>query len=297
MKSFFVLTMMISLPVFFSGQSLSPFVIASSGDYFTGAGTTLSWTLGEPVTETLSGGGIILAQGFQQPFGISLTGIDLNLLVYLEGPFNGTSMNQQLTGLADFPLSQPYNTSPWFYSGTETVASIPEGVVDWILIELRDATSAVTATAETTIARQASFLMNNGNIRTLDGNGNLQFDSLAIQHSLFAVVYHRNHLAIMSAGPITESGGIYSYDFSTPGGQAFGTDAQKNLSAAVYGMYSGDAVADGIIDQYDKTSIWVLQAGTTGYAQGDMDLNRQVNHCDKNEKWLPNLGEHSQVPE
>jgi hypothetical protein len=48
------------------GQSLSPEVIASGGDYFIGSNATLSWTLGEPITETYTAGGNILTQGFQQ---------------------------------------------------------------------------------------------------------------------------------------------------------------------------------------------------------------------------------------
>jgi hypothetical protein len=43
-------------------------VIASAGGYYEGDNISLSWTLGEPVTETFSGGGVILTQGFQQPY-------------------------------------------------------------------------------------------------------------------------------------------------------------------------------------------------------------------------------------
>ena len=35
--------------------------------------------------------------------------LELDVKVFLEGPFNGINMNTDLTGLADFPLSQPYN--------------------------------------------------------------------------------------------------------------------------------------------------------------------------------------------
>jgi hypothetical protein len=43
-------------------------VIASAGGYYEGENISLSWTLGEPVTETFSAGGVILTQGFQQPY-------------------------------------------------------------------------------------------------------------------------------------------------------------------------------------------------------------------------------------
>jgi hypothetical protein len=41
-------------------------VIASSGDYFEAGNIKISWTLGEPVTETFTQAAIILTQGFQQ---------------------------------------------------------------------------------------------------------------------------------------------------------------------------------------------------------------------------------------
>ena len=54
---------------FFSqAQSLIPEVIASAGDIFTSKNGSLSWTLGEAVTETISSENSLLTQGFQQSF-------------------------------------------------------------------------------------------------------------------------------------------------------------------------------------------------------------------------------------
>ena len=67
--------------VFLSGmsavnaQSLSPEVVSSSGGFLGSTGGSVSYTIGEPVSETFTAGGKILTQGFQQPFTISLTGI------------------------------------------------------------------------------------------------------------------------------------------------------------------------------------------------------------------------------
>jgi hypothetical protein len=47
-------------------QMLTPEVYASSGDYFTAANGSLSWTLGECVMETYTNTNNILTQGFQQ---------------------------------------------------------------------------------------------------------------------------------------------------------------------------------------------------------------------------------------
>jgi hypothetical protein len=56
-------------------QSVSPFVIASSGGYFSNATFSLSSTFGEmTMVETFSDGNNFLTQGFQQPFNLT-TGI------------------------------------------------------------------------------------------------------------------------------------------------------------------------------------------------------------------------------
>nr|NQU93634.1 hypothetical protein [Bacteroidota bacterium] len=56
-------------------QSSAQQVISTAGGYFEGENISLSWTLGEPVIETFEGNGIILTQGFQQPYNFYLTQI------------------------------------------------------------------------------------------------------------------------------------------------------------------------------------------------------------------------------
>lgn len=51
---------------FINAQSLSPSVIANSGDYYSNANLSVSWTMGEPVTETFANSNNTLTQGFQQ---------------------------------------------------------------------------------------------------------------------------------------------------------------------------------------------------------------------------------------
>lgn len=74
--------------LFFNGraQSLSPEVIATAGDFFTGLTANISWTLGEPVIETYSGTAGTLTQGFQQdwqnPDGIIETEFNPDISIY-----------------------------------------------------------------------------------------------------------------------------------------------------------------------------------------------------------------------
>ena len=219
----------------------------------------------------------------------------VDLKVMLEGSFNGTDMNTNLTPLNEFPLSQPYSGLPWNYPGTETVTSIPSGVVDWVFVELRDATAAATATAATRIARQAAFLLSDGSVVGMDGISNLQFTN-SIIHQLFVVIWHRNHLPVLSANPLVKTGESYAYDFTSGSGQAFGTDTQKFLSAGIYGMIGGDSNSDESIDDLDKDILWQAEAGLSGYLPSDLNLDGQSSNTDKNDIWLPNTGKGSQLP-
>ena len=59
-------------------QSVSPEVIASSGEYYTSTNATLSWTIGESIIEIYSNANNILTQGFQQS-SYSVTAIEETL--------------------------------------------------------------------------------------------------------------------------------------------------------------------------------------------------------------------------
>jgi hypothetical protein len=58
------------------GQSLSPTVVASAGDYFDNGTVSISFTVGEVAVTTLEAGDIVLTQGFQQPFELDVTAVN-----------------------------------------------------------------------------------------------------------------------------------------------------------------------------------------------------------------------------
>ncbi len=220
---------------------------------------------------------------------------DLNLKVYLEGPFNGTDMSANLTNLSDFPLNQPFNTAPWNYNGTENVTSIPTDVVDWVLVELRDATSVSAATVASRIARKAAFLLKNGSVVDLNGTALLHFTN-TISNQLFVVVYHRNHIPVIAENALVKVGGVYLYDFTTTENQVHGGMlGHKQLATGKWGMFAGDVNASEGIDLNDLT-FWKVQAAKQSYLGSDANLDTQVNNVDKDDFCLPNSGKGSQVP-
>lgn len=66
--------------------TLAPSVIAAGGGYAESDNISISWTLGELAVSTLTGGSMMLTQGFQQPFdigvGINKDQLSWNISVY-----------------------------------------------------------------------------------------------------------------------------------------------------------------------------------------------------------------------
>ncbi len=241
------------------------------------------------------------------------TGFAIDLSVILEGPYLPDEDFPMHTNLRDnnmVPLVQPFgpelpyygNSSPvWYYTGSEQTESLPLDVVDWLLLELRDAPSASQAHASTVIARQAVWLCSSGEV--IGVNGALPEFDVTREHDLFVVLYHRNHLAIMSSGPLPVDENIYSWDFTKAPDKAYAAtgkssyqNGQKDLGGGIFGMYGGDGDANGQIQTQDKNEVWNAQSGSSGYLPGDFDMNGQVQTQDKNNIWNPNSGVASQVP-
>ncbi len=213
--------------------------------------------------------------------------IILDLTAFIEGADNDYEMRTDLNALNLLPLNQPYNMAPWNYTGTETVTSIPNtDVVDWVLVEIRDAVDAANANSTTKIGEKAALLLNDGSIVDLDGSSEVDFGNLALQHNLFVKVYHRNHISVLSANALVLNGGIYTYNFSTSVAQAFQSNQKLLFGKAV--MIGGDANADDDINMTDKI-IWNGKAGTSTYQSSDFNLDGQTDNRDKNDILLDNL--------
>jgi len=212
----------------------------------------------------------------------------LTLKVFLEGPFNGTDMETTLNTNTLIPLASPYG-------GTETVTTVPAGVVDWVSVELRDATAPELADPTTTLTGwpKAYFVKADGSIVDLDGTSLPDIGNPTVTNNLYVVVRHRNHIAVMSAnGMILTGGTTYVYDFSTSLSQAFnGSAGYKELGASsgIFGMVSGDADATGDVSVIDF-DVWATDFGQTSvYLQTDIDLDSEISVIDF-DKWATNFG-------
>ena len=77
-------------------------VISSGGEYFENSTVSISWTLGEPVTETISNGTNILTQGFQQTKLSASEIFTLNSEVYNISLFPNPTLNIVNLKISDF---------------------------------------------------------------------------------------------------------------------------------------------------------------------------------------------------
>ncbi len=123
-----------------------------------------------------------------------------DIKIFLEGPYlSGNQMSADLKNNGALPLTQPYDQAPYFFSGAERVTSIPNStsaIVDWVLIELRSDLSAASG-----VKKRAAFVRADGKIVDLDGVSKVSFSGVP-NGNYYIVVYHRNHLPVMSASAV-----------------------------------------------------------------------------------------------
>ncbi|OEK07187.1 choice-of-anchor D domain-containing protein [Roseivirga misakiensis] len=217
--------------------------------------------------------------------------------VFLEGAYNGTNLNTAIN--SSIPAQQPYNGVN-SHSQTTSV-SIPASAVDWVLVELREASTAATATNATRKGSTAGFLMNDGTIKATDGTSNLTINLTGNTGTdYYVVIYHRNHLPIMSAIAIDGSGGTLTIDFTSNSANTYQTTtALASLTNNKFGMPSGDVNQDGSINSTDL-STWRTNNGAaysySGNGSSDFNLDGEINAVDRNDFQQKNTSKTRRVP-
>jgi methionine-rich copper-binding protein CopC len=205
--------------------------------------------------------------------------------VFLQGPFSGGMMSNALRKTGAFADH---------FSGTP----IPVNAVDSINIEIRDSSSAAKATVR---KFAPAWLLTDGSIRGFSDTTRdyVEFAGVPIgQYAYYIVVRHRNHLAVMSATPVTLNEASALYDFTTGQSQAYtsGPKPMEDLGDGKFGMFSGDGNGTGTVTISDRIAVWRPQSGLSGYLSGDYNLSGGVTASDMVNYWRPNNGLGTQVP-
>jgi len=203
-------------------------------------------------------------------------GLQLTLKAYLEGALigGGATMRTGLNQSNLIPMGQPYNQFPWFYTGTETiVGGYPANMVDWVYVEMRTGTPALTGTAGTVVVDAAAgILLSDGTIVSEDGVTPLTFDNLSLGTPYHVLLRHRNHLDVLSRSTIAGSTNM-NFDFTTSLTSAFGNQQLKQIQPGKYALYAGDYDPNGII-QISDFNTWGLTPSVLyiyDYGDGNMD--------------------------
>jgi hypothetical protein len=204
---------------------------------------------------------------------------------------SGFSMSTTINGI--LPGSTPYNAAPW--NAPVETGTITSNVVDWVLVEARDA-----ATPATILGSRSALLLSNGSIVNPDGTELTVKDATPSSH---IAIKHRNHLAIrtastmnviptsaaLMAGPVPPP----SVNFSTNTSQAFTnsaitTNANMRNVSGIFSMWNGDVNADGTVkynlSNNDRALIYsAIGSGNTsatvsGYRREDVNLDGIVKY-------------------
>lgn len=185
----------------------------------------------------------------------SITGISkgLALKVYLQGaslnPNTGEEnlMRDDLRVANLIPITSPYADAATANANVFTITG-EDAIVDWIFVELRDASN------NTTIIESASgLLQRDGDIVNTDGVSLFTFTLQLGDY--FITIKHRNHLGIMLANAKQLSSVITIIDFADANNPiTFGSNAQTDAGMPVdtVGMWTGNVNDDNIV-QYSGT--------------------------------------------
>ncbi|WGZ95278.1 MAG: choice-of-anchor L domain-containing protein [Candidatus Thiothrix putei] len=185
--------------------------------------------------------------------------VNLNLRVFLQGAYSASSkvMRGDLHRLGILPVLQPYGelktafgyasssdmVSPFDYKGKETASAAvlaAEGgnaPVDWVLVEVRDASDPSKR-----IGVAAGLLQRDGDIvDAKTGTNVLSVWNVIEDAPYYVMVRHRNHLAIMTTAPLTLSRSPTMVDFTLPSTPVYGGSRARLESGDTALMWTGDA--------------------------------------------------------
>lgn len=229
--------------------------------------------------------------------------------VMLEGAFDADAFDGEggmapLIPRAQLPLTEPYRGLGFLHvrGGSEsTSAAVMQmqgagAIIDWVLVELRDAQDPAQI-----VATRSGLLRADGWIADMDGSSPLRFLGTPMGQ-YFLAVRHRNHLGIMSEAPLFLGSQAIPIDFTGPNYGTFGTAAQKEVGGKRM-LWAGDADSDGVIkyvgEGNDRDPVLVAIGGNvptnvvTGYAREDINLDglvKYVGESNDRDPILVNIG-------
>jgi hypothetical protein len=225
--------------------------------------------------------------------------------IFLEGPYTSATgmMSDALRVGGYIPATEPFTALGFTHAGDGggevlnpallTVTGA-DAIVDWLLVELRS-----NVNPSQVIATRSALVKRSGHVVAADG-GPVRFP---VQNGPYHVaIRHRNHLACMTAAPVSLGSVALSIDFTAPATATWGTAARK-VAGPVMLLWMGNVVADGTLKYTgaanDRDPILAAVGGlaptntVNGYHQADSNLDGVVRYTGGNndrDPILANIG-------
>jgi len=252
------------------------------------------------------GSGIVLVSSYAEGLFVLRPRTSVRARAVLEGPYDASNglMWDSLRVRGFLPLTEPYTAAGYAHAGGgggETTSPAVFGVtgsnavVDWVVVELRDA-------ADPTLVRasRSALLQRDGDIVGMDGTSPIQF-TVAVKDYHIGL-RHRNHLGVMSQAPLRVSVATKSYDLSDGSVPLFGLEPSQALGP-VNALWTGNSVADAELKytgiDNDRDPILSRIGGTVptaviqGYFPEDINLDGRVAYTgigNDRDRILANIG-------
>lgn len=165
------------------------------------------------------------------------------LRVFLDGPYVGAGfMGDQLRVAGWLPITEPYTamgrtiTGPTTTTGAVLATAGSNAPVDWVLVELRDATTPTII-----IEARVGLVQVDGDVVGTDGLSPLGFCTNAGSYRV--AVRHRNHMGCMTATAFALNGTSTTVDLTAPATATYGTNARRSVGS-VMTLWSGNVNAN-----------------------------------------------------
>jgi hypothetical protein len=230
----------------------------------------------------------------------STVGVTVSMKAYLQGPYDATTgkMKDDLRVKNLIPTNTPYVTAsptlPGFThiggGGSEiTTPSVlavtgDNAIVDWVFIELRNATTPATV-----LHTRSALLQVDGDIVDVDGVSPVKFMTADASKSYFIAIRHRNHLGARTNNVVKPIG--LNFTTSSPI-VSYGTEALKPLGSGKMGLWAGNVYQDGAIKYlgvdndrlpiYNRIGSASLTAMVNGYYKEDVNMDGVVKYLGLN---------------
>jgi hypothetical protein len=286
MRSLLLFALLIVSGLTVPGQTIAPRgPVAAGGSDPPGM---LSWSVGQISGASFTNGPDLLTAGIQQPDRVSIA---IQLRVFLGGPYQAVPglMSDALRAASLLPLQEPYTGLGFAHyadGGGEQVPPVllsttgNNAIVDWIFIELRNA-----STPQMIVATRAALVQRDGDVVDTDGVSPVRMTVPAGTYHI--AVKHRNHLAVMTALPFLISSQPTALDLTDGSVPMYGTNAQDVVGGTRV-LWPGDASADGLV-RYSGTlndrAVILAALGASsfltplaGYHSADLNLNGLVSY-------------------